>query len=47
MSNDKFFATGTTYRLWNVCGCGCGAVVRNLFKQGHDMRTPGQKEKGR
>lgn len=43
---DKFH-DGTTYKLFQLCGCGCGGLTRNRFLQGHDMRTPVQKEKGR
>ena len=46
MEMDKFH-DGTTYKLFTLCLCDCGALTRNLFKQGHDMRTPVQKEKGR
>ncbi len=43
----KEFHDGTTYKLFNVCACGCGAIVRNNFKQGHDMKVKVQMQKGR
>ncbi len=33
---------GTVYKLWSECGCGCGAVVRNRYAQGHDMKAKSQ-----
>lgn len=45
--NLDTFHDGTTYKLFQLCGCGCGGLTRNRFLQGHDMKTPVQKEKGR